>query len=99
MGVGEKIELWRVARSVSKLAVAQRSNRWQADACYEGPVMKDKGRLHKLCSQALREEDPQKLAALLAEIESALSQVVVEIREILQEVDAVLRRKIPSRIH
>jgi signal transduction histidine kinase len=61
--------------------------------------MEHKARLHKLCSQALREEDPRKLDALFSEIQSALSELIAEVREILREVTAVLKQKSLPRIH
>jgi hypothetical protein len=58
-----------------------------------------KARLHKLCSQALREEDPRKLEALFGEIESALLELITDLQDILKEVGAVLKRKNFARIH
>lgn len=61
--------------------------------------MEYKARLHKLCSQALREEDPRKLEVLFTEIQSALSELIAEVGEILREVSAVLKQKSLRRIH
>lgn len=61
--------------------------------------MEHKARLHKLCSQALQEEDPRKLEVLFSEIQSALSELIADVREILREVTAVLKQKSLPRIH
>jgi ABC-type transporter Mla subunit MlaD len=57
-------------------------------------------RVHKLCSRALGETDPKKLAVLLNEIDDILSESVAELRDMLQEVEQVLKKMgRPSRIH
>jgi hypothetical protein len=57
-------------------------------------------RVRKLCSRALGETDPNKLAVLLNEIDDILSESEAELRDMLQEVEQVLKKKgRPSRIH
>lgn len=60
--------------------------------------MKCKERLHKLCSQALREEDPRRLEVLFGEIQSALSELATDVQEVLEDIHAVLKRKKLPRI-
>lgn len=50
-------------------------------------------RLHKLCSRALSETDPQELTILLNEIDDILSQTLVDLSGILEDVEQVLRRR------
>ncbi len=50
-------------------------------------------RLHKLCSRALRETDPQKLAVLLNEIDDILAEALGELNAMLKEVEQVLKRR------
>jgi hypothetical protein len=42
-------------------------------------------RLHDLCSQALEEEDPNKLIVLLTEINDILTGVLSEVNRVLQK--------------
>jgi hypothetical protein len=42
-------------------------------------------RLHDLCSQALAEKDPNKLIALLTEINSILTSVLSEVNRVLRK--------------
>jgi hypothetical protein len=62
--------------------------------------LRNRTRLHKLCSRAVAETDPQKLAVLLIEIDDILCQAVVEVRTMLKDVEQLVRgRNQLSRIH
>jgi hypothetical protein len=63
-------------------------------------TMKNRTRLRKLCSRAIAENDPHKLAVLLMEIDDILSETVDEIAGMLKDVEQVLKkRERLSRIH
>jgi hypothetical protein len=60
----------------------------------------NRARLRKLCSRAIAEKDPHKLAVLLMEIDDILSETVDEIAGMLKDVEQVLKkRELASRIH
>ncbi len=62
--------------------------------------LKNRTRLHKLCTRALAETDPRKLAVLLSEIDEILSGTMIELSDMLQEVEQVLRkREQATRVH
>lgn len=52
--------------------------------------------LHKLCSRALRETDPEKLAILLRQINEILCETLAELQGMLKDVEQVLSRRRPS---
>lgn len=54
---------------------------------------KPRTRLHKLCSRALRETDPQELATLLTEIDDILCETLDELNAMLKDVEQVLKKK------
>jgi hypothetical protein len=54
--------------------------------------LRNRTRLHKLCSRALAENDPQKLTVLLTEIDAILSETVAELSAMLKDVEQVLSR-------
>jgi hypothetical protein len=63
-------------------------------------TIKTRTRLRKLCSRALAENDPHKLAVLLMEIDDILSETIDEIAGMLKDVEQVLKkRERSSRIH
>lgn len=62
--------------------------------------LNNRTRLHKLCSRALAESDPQEFAALLTEIDDILSETFNELTLMLKDVEDVLNKRMPpSRIH
>jgi hypothetical protein len=62
--------------------------------------LNNRTRLHKLCSRALAETDPQEFAALLSEIDDILSETFDDLVMMLNDVEHVLRRRERlSRIH
>jgi hypothetical protein len=63
-------------------------------------VLKSRTHLHQLCSRALRERDPQKLAGLLTEIDGIVCETMDELHDILKEVEQMLEKMAQSsRIH
>jgi len=46
-----------------------------------------------LCKRAKEEENPRELARLLDEIDDRLSELTTELREILEEVESVIKTK------
>jgi hypothetical protein len=63
-------------------------------------VLKSRTRLHKLCSRALREKDPQKLAGLLYEIDGIFCDTMEELHDMLQQVEQMVKKmEESSRIH
>jgi hypothetical protein len=57
-------------------------------------------RLHKVCSRALLETDPQKLAVLLNEIDNIVCVTLDELADMLKDVEQVLKTmEQSSRIH
>jgi hypothetical protein len=56
-------------------------------------ALKLRTRLHTLCSRALRETDPQKLAILLNEIDDILCETLDELSAMLADVEQVLKKK------
>jgi hypothetical protein len=62
--------------------------------------LRNRTRLHKLCSRALAESDPQELAVLLSEIDDMLSETLDELTMMLKDVEQVLKKGNKSlRIH
>lgn len=55
-------------------------------------VLKARTRLHRLCSRALQETDPQKLDGLLTAIEDILCETLAELSAAFRDVEEVLRR-------
>lgn len=57
-------------------------------------------RVHKLCSRALGETDPKKLAVLLTQIDDLLRETVEEMADMLQDVEQFLKKlEQTSRLH
>jgi hypothetical protein len=56
------------------------------------PTLKGRMEFHILCSRALAETDPQKLAVLLIEIEDILSETVAALGAMLKDTEQVLGR-------
>jgi MEDS: MEthanogen/methylotroph, DcmR Sensory domain len=54
--------------------------------------LRNRTRLHQLCSRVLAETDPQKLASLQLKIDDILSETVAELGAMLNEVEQLLRR-------
>lgn len=57
------------------------------------PNLKGNEEFHILCSRALSETDPEKLAVLLTKTEDVLSETVAELSVIFKEVGQVLKRR------
>jgi hypothetical protein len=57
------------------------------------PILEASRELHILCSHALAETDPQKLAVLLDKIDDILCQTLVDLGAILEDVEQVLKRR------
>jgi hypothetical protein len=55
-------------------------------------VLKPRTRLQKLCSRALRETDPQKLACLLNEIDGLVGETMDELHDMLREVEQMVKK-------
>jgi len=52
-----------------------------------------RNRLRQLCKRAKDVENPRELARLLKEIDDGLSELDSELRDILEEVESVIRTK------
>lgn len=62
--------------------------------------LKNRIRLRKLCSQAMKETEPHRLAGLLGEIDDILSETLQELSAMLRDVEQVLKkREKAARIH
>jgi hypothetical protein len=59
-----------------------------------------RARLHKVCSRALLETDPQKLAVLMNEIDNIVCVTLDELADMLKDVEQVLKTmEQSSRMH
>jgi len=56
-------------------------------------ALKNRTRLRKLCSRAMAESDPHKLAVLLTEIDNVLCETLDELADMLEEVEQVLKKR------